>query len=145
MPQPAVVTGVQGGEQIGHLGAAHLADHDPVGAHPERLPDQVAQGHLPDALDVRWTGEQPHHVRVRGRELGRVLAHHHPVGGVALAQQRGQQGGLPRAGAAGQPRSRLSQMANPSRAPCSVARQQCTSQPATPAGVPEAKPASACA
>ena len=36
---------------------------------------------------------------------------------------------------AGQPRSRLSQMARPSRAPCSVARQQCTSQPATPSGL----------
>ena len=44
-----------------------------------------------------------------------------------------------------QPRSRLSQMARPSSAPCSVARQQCTSQPATPSGVPAAYPASAAA
>ena len=42
----------------------------------------------------------------------------------------------------GQPRSRLSQIARPSSAPCSVARQQCTSQPATPAGPPEAYPSS---
>ena len=46
-------------------------------------------------------------------------------------------GRVARRGAA-QPRSRLSQIARPSRAPCSVARQQCTSQPATPSGSPDA-------
>jgi hypothetical protein len=44
-----------------------------------------------------------------------------------------------------QPRSRLSQMASPSVAPSSVARAQCTSQPATPSGPPERYPARAAA
>ena len=31
---PAVVTGVERRQQLDHLGAAHLADDEPVGAHP---------------------------------------------------------------------------------------------------------------
>ena len=79
VPQPAVVAGVERGQQIGHLGAAHLADDQPVRAHPQRLPHQVPQRHLTDALDVRRPGEQPDDVRVRGRELGGVLAEHQAV------------------------------------------------------------------
>src|SRR3954449_5756707 len=41
-----------------------------------------------------------------------------------------------------QPRRIASAIASPSSAPCSVARQQCTSQAATPSGDPEAYPAS---
>ena len=48
----AVVAGVQRGEQIDHLRAANLADDYPVGPHPQRLPDEIADGHLADAFHV---------------------------------------------------------------------------------------------
>ena len=37
-----LVTGVEGGQQVHHLGATNLADNEPVRAHPQCLPDQVA-------------------------------------------------------------------------------------------------------
>ena len=45
------MAGVERGEQIERLGAAHLADHDPVGPHPQGVAQQVADRHLPPALD----------------------------------------------------------------------------------------------
>ena len=38
---PALVPGVERGQQVDDLGAAHLADDEPVGPHPQRLPHQV--------------------------------------------------------------------------------------------------------
>ena len=38
-----VVAGVHGLEHVEHLGAADLADDDPVGPHAERVPDEVAR------------------------------------------------------------------------------------------------------
>ena len=67
----ALVAGVQRGQQVDHLGAPHLADHDPVRAHPQRLPHQVPQRDRPRALDIGLPGHQPHHVRVRRRAVPR--------------------------------------------------------------------------
>ena len=47
-----LVAGVHRREHVDHLGAADLADDEPVGPHPQRLPDQRAQGDLAGALDV---------------------------------------------------------------------------------------------
>ncbi len=97
---PPGVTGVQGGEQVDHLGAAHLADDDPVRTHAQRLADQVLQGDHSCALDVRWTGLRSHHVRMPGGELARVLDDHQPLARIDLAEQCVEQGGLARAGPA---------------------------------------------
>ena len=54
----AVVAGVERGQQVERLGAAHLADHDPVGPHPQRVAQQVADRHLAPALDARPAGSR---------------------------------------------------------------------------------------
>jgi hypothetical protein len=93
------VTGVEGGEQVGDLAAAHLADHQTVGAHPQRLAHQVAEAHRAGALHVGRPGQQPDDVRVGRGELRRVLAEHQPLRRRQLAQQRREQRGLARTGA----------------------------------------------
>jgi hypothetical protein len=40
------VAGVHGLEHVESLGAAHLADEDPVGAHPEAVAQELADGQL---------------------------------------------------------------------------------------------------
>ena len=40
---PTLVAGVHRREHVDHLGAAHLADDQPVRSHPQRLPHQRAQ------------------------------------------------------------------------------------------------------
>ena len=97
----AVVAGVERGEQVDDLAAAHLADHDPVGPHPQRLPDQVAHGHLADALDVGVAGDELDQMRMPGRELGRVLDADDAFVGRDGAQRRRQQRRLARARSAG--------------------------------------------
>ena len=90
----ALVAGVEGGEQLDHLAAAHLADHQPVGSHPQRLPDQVAQGDLAGTLDVGRPRLERDDVRMRRSQLGGVLDQHQPLAGLDQRQQRGEQGGL---------------------------------------------------
>ena len=77
----ALVAGVERREQLDHLAAADLADHQPVGTHPQRLPDQGAQIDRPGALDVGRPPLQPHHVRVVGAQLGGVLDDHDALAG----------------------------------------------------------------
>jgi hypothetical protein len=60
----AVVSGVQRREQLADLRAADLADDEPVGPHPQRLPHQVAQLDATRPLDVRRPGHQPDDVRM---------------------------------------------------------------------------------
>ena len=63
----ALVTCVEGREQVDHLGATHFSDHQPVGPHPEGLTYQATHGHLARALDVGRACLQPDHVVVAGR------------------------------------------------------------------------------
>ena len=79
----ALVAGVQRGEQVDHLGAAHLADHQPVGPHPQRLPDQGAQRDLAGALDVGRPG-----LEARRRAGGRAAARWRPRPGPAARPGR---------------------------------------------------------
>ena len=65
----ALVPGVHRGQQVGDLGPAHLADHEPVRPHPQRLPDEVGQGDGAGELGVGRTTLHPDDVRVGGREL----------------------------------------------------------------------------
>ena len=96
----AVVAGVERGQQVERLGAADLADHDPVGPHPQRVAQQVANRHLPPALDAGRPALQPDHVRLLQAQLGRVLDRHHPLAGGDEAGERVEQRRLARAGAA---------------------------------------------
>ena len=88
------MAGVEGGEQVGDLRATHLADDQPVGPHPERLPYEIPQGHPAGALLIRRTGLQPHHMRVIGAEFRGVLRQDDPLSRAHQAEQAGQQRGL---------------------------------------------------
>ena len=69
----ALVAGVERRQQVGHRGVAHLADDQPVGPHPQRLPHQVRTVDLTGALDVGRPRLQPDDVRD-----GRVAARWRP-------------------------------------------------------------------
>ena len=97
----AVVAGVERGQQVAHLRAADLADDQPVGPHPQRLPDQVAQRDPAGALDVGRPGHQPDHVRVPGPQLLGVLDDQQPLRGSTALSSAARMRGLAGAGAAG--------------------------------------------
>ena len=84
---PALVPGVERGQQVGDLGAAHLADDEPVRPHPQRLPDEVAERDLAGALDVGRPGLEPHHVFVVRPQLTGVLDQHDPFVGRGQREQ----------------------------------------------------------
>ena len=91
----ALVAGVERGQQVDHLAAAHLADDQPVGPHPQRLPDQGADGDRAGALDVG----RPRLERDDVRD-GRAAARWRPrpatsrSAGSTSDEQRGEQRGL---------------------------------------------------
>src|SRR5436190_16867024 len=74
----ALVTGVQCDEQLGHLGAAELADNQPIRTHPQRLPDQLPQTNRALALHIRRPRDQPDDVRMVDLELGGVFDDYQP-------------------------------------------------------------------
>ena len=59
----AVVAGVHRLQHVERLGAANLADDDPVGAHAQGVAHEVADRDLALALDVRRARLEPQHVR----------------------------------------------------------------------------------
>ena len=97
----AVVTGVEGGQQVDHLRAPHLADDDPVRSHPQRLPHQVADGNLAHPFDIRAARDQLHQVRMSRFQLGGVLHADDAFLRRHLTEDGRQERGLARAGAAG--------------------------------------------
>ena len=74
----AVVAGVHRLEHVERLGAAALADDDPVGPHSQGVLDQVAGRDLALPLDVRRPGLHPDDVRLLEPQLGGVLDRRHP-------------------------------------------------------------------
>ena len=95
-----VVAGVQRCQQIDHLGAPDLADHDAVGPHPQRLPDELAHRYFADAFDVGAPRDELHQMRMPGRQLGGILDAHDPFGGRHGAEHRREQGRLAGPGSA---------------------------------------------
>ena len=71
--QAPVVAGIHGLKHIQSLAAAALADDNPVGAHAQRVADQVADRDRPLALHVRRTGFKPDQMLLMELEFGRVL------------------------------------------------------------------------
>ena len=87
----AVVAGVQRRQQVDHFGAPDLADHDAVGPHPQRLPDQLAYRNLADPFDVGAPRDQLDQMRMPRRQLGGILDADDPLVRRHGAQHRGQQ------------------------------------------------------
>src|SRR5690606_39721562 len=70
-PRAAFLARVEGVQQGDDFGAAHFADDEPVGAHPQCLADEFVEFHSAAPFDVGWTRLQSDHVGVVGAELGR--------------------------------------------------------------------------
>src|SRR6478752_7196454 len=75
----AVVAGVHRLEHVQRLAGAALSDDDPVGPHPEGVPDELADRNRALAFDVRRAGLQRHDVPLAELELGGVLDRHDPL------------------------------------------------------------------
>ena len=75
----AVVAGRERGQEVERLSPAHLADDDPVGAHPQRVAHEPADRHLAAALEVRRARLEPDHVRLAQPQLGGVLDRDHAL------------------------------------------------------------------
>src|SRR3970040_346066 len=75
--QRAVVARVHGLEHVQRLAGTTLPDDDPVGPHPEGVPDELPDRDRALALDVGWPGLEGHHVLLPQLELGGVLERHY--------------------------------------------------------------------
>ena len=83
--QRALVARVHRLEHVQGLGAADLADDDPVRTHAQRVPDELADADLALALDVRRPSLERDHVLLE-LELGGVLDRDDPL----IARDEGQ-------------------------------------------------------
>ncbi len=100
-PRAAVVAGVERGQQIDDLGAAHFADDDAVGPHPQRLSHQVPHGDLAYPFDIRAPRDELHQVRMSRLQLGGILHADDALAGRHRTESGGQQRRLSRAGTTG--------------------------------------------
>ncbi len=98
--QRAVVARGQRGQHVERLRPTHLADDDPVRAHPQRVADEPANRHLAAALEVRRSRLEPDDVRLAQPQLGGVLDRDHALAGADEARQRVERRRLAGAGAA---------------------------------------------
>ena len=71
--QRAIVACIHGLQHVERFLTAHLADDDVVGAHAERIDDEMALADGALAFDVRRTRLQPRYVLLVQLQLGRVL------------------------------------------------------------------------
>ena len=73
------------------LGAAALAQDDPVRPHPQGGAHELRHGHRPHALDVAAALLEVDDVGVVGAQLAGLLDAHDPLGGRHEGQQDSQQ------------------------------------------------------
>jgi hypothetical protein len=88
--------GVERDEQVERLGLAHLADHEPVRAHPQSLLDQAPQGDLAGTLEARLAALHRDPVGARDRQFEGLLNGDDALVGPCRREQRTEQGGLAR-------------------------------------------------
>ena len=98
--QRARVAGGEGAQEVERLGAAHLAHDDAVRAHPERVADEPADGHLAAALEVGRPRLEPHDVGQGEAQLRGVLDGDDPLRGIGERGERAEGRRLAGAGAA---------------------------------------------
>src|SRR5574337_698577 len=98
----AVVAGVHRLQKIERLRPAHFAHDDPLRAHAQAVPDEVAHRHLPRALKIGRPRFEAHHMRLLQLQFGRVLAGDDALVGLDEIGQTVEQRGL---AAPGSPRA----------------------------------------
>ena len=89
--QRPVVAGVERLHQPHHLGAADLADHEPVGAETQRGVQQPFERDRGYAVAARRAGFETDEVPDTRVELGGVLERDDPLAGCGAAEQAAQQ------------------------------------------------------
>ena len=97
----SVVTGVERLKHVEGFAAAHLADDDAVGTHPQRGAHQVAHAHRARAFCVGRPGLEPHDVGLHQPQLGGLFDGDDALTGGDRRRQRVEEGGLARARASG--------------------------------------------
>src|SRR4051812_43732001 len=90
--------GVEGLKKLQYLGAAALAQHDPVGSHPQRLLEQGAKRDFAAAVGVGRAADQADEMGMKRTELGGVLKRDDALGVGDLTEQIVSQGGFAAAG-----------------------------------------------
>ena len=95
------MAGIHRLEQVEGFGPSHLADDDPLGAHAQAVAHQIAHGDRAFALQIGRPRFEAHHMRLLQLQLRRVLAGDDALIRRDVAGQAVEQGGLARAGAAG--------------------------------------------
>ncbi len=97
-PGTALVSGVERGHELAHLGPATLPHDDPVRAHPERLAQQPREVDRAAALGVGLSGLECDDVRMVDAELGDVLDRDDALVVRDGGEHGGEEGRLPAAG-----------------------------------------------
>ena len=90
----SVMTGVHRLQQVEGFRSAHLADDNPLGAHPEAVLDQITHGDLAHSLKVWRARFEPDHMRLLKLKFSRVLAGDGPFREVDEAGERVEERGL---------------------------------------------------
>src|SRR4029079_4008982 len=94
-------TGVHRRQEVETLLAANLAEDDAVGAHTQRVDDEVADGNRALALEVGRPGFERQPVRLLQPKLGRVFDGDHTLTRVDHLRQGVEHGRLTRTGTTG--------------------------------------------
>ena len=97
--ETTTMAGVEGLDQIESLIAAYLPHHKPVGPHPKRVANEVADRELTYTLRGGWSSLQPHHVGVRESQLRSILHRDDPSARLYEARHRIEECGLARTSA----------------------------------------------
>ena len=97
----ALMAGVEGREQVDHLGTAYFADDDAIRPHAQRLAHQITQRHVPGTLEIGRPGLQADDMRMVWAKLSGVLDDEDPLVVRHEAENRAQDRCLARAGRAG--------------------------------------------
>ena len=93
------VTGVHGGQQVHHLRAAALTDHEPIRAHTQRLHNQLTQPDFAGAFGVGGAGFEGNNLLMLRREFRGVFDRDEALLRRTQPQQGIEQGGFAGAGA----------------------------------------------
>ncbi len=90
--QRAVMTGIHGLQHIQSFLAANLADDNAVGAHPQRVDQELPLHHRALALNVRGPALQTDHVALLHLQFGRVFDGHNSFFVGDVSRQHVQEG-----------------------------------------------------
>ena len=97
----AVVSRVEGGQDVAHFGASAFTQDEAVGAHAHGRAHEVGQGDGASSLDVWLAFEEVDAVRVGGGDLGDLLDAHDAFAGWDEGEGGAQEGRFAAAGGAG--------------------------------------------